>query len=92
MTNQQGLTSACRYCRFYQPDGLHRGACQQLNVSVNSNWKACQLALPAFANTWENAQELTHANWQTELPQVIHAEELNAATLEFSTSLLSVNN
>ena len=93
MNDRNCLTTACRYCRFYQPDGLHRGACGQLNVSVDSDWKACQLALPAFANTWENAEELTHANWQPELPQVIHSEaQLNIVSLELSSSSLSVNN
>ena len=94
MNDRNCLTTACRYCRFYQPDGLHRGACQQLNVSVNSDWKACQLALPAFANTWENAEELTHANWQSEIPQVITSKaQLNIVSLELSSSSsLSVNN
>ncbi len=93
MTNQDCLTSACRYCRFYQPDGLHRGACQQLNVSVHSDWKACQLALPAFANTWENAEELTHANWQSQIPQTIElASEVISPARQLSPSSSNVNN
>jgi hypothetical protein len=94
MTNQNCLTSACRYCRFYRPEGLHGGACQQLGVSVHSDWKACQLALPAFASTWENAEELTIANWQVELPQVIHNNEEvnNVVSLELNRSSLGVNN
>ncbi len=93
MKDRNCLTSACRYCRFYQPDGLHRGACQQLNVVVQSDWKACQLALPAFANTWENAEELTQVNWQPELAPVIHSTTASStASLTASTSSLSVNN
>jgi hypothetical protein len=93
MKDRDCLTSACRYCRFYQPDGLHRGTCGQLNVTVQSDWKACQLALPAFANTWQNAEELTQANWQPELPQVPHAhEKLNPVTFTATNSSLSVNN
>jgi hypothetical protein len=97
MIDQNCLTSACRYCRFYRPEGLHGGACQQLNVSVHSNWKACQLALPAFANTWENTEELTVVNWQEKLPQnlpqVIYGnEELSTANLELSSSSTNVNN
>jgi hypothetical protein len=93
MKDRNCLTSACRYCRFYQPEGLHRGACGQLNVVVQSDWKACQLALPAFANTWENAKELTQANCQPELSPVAHSPaELSTASLTASTSSLSVNN
>jgi hypothetical protein len=94
MTNQNCLTSACRYCRFYRPEGLHGGACQQLGVSVHSDWKACQLALPAFASTWENAEELTTANWQVELPQALHNNEEvnNVVSLELNRSSLGVNN
>jgi hypothetical protein len=94
MTNQNCLTSACRYCRFYKPEGLQGGACQQLGVFVHSDWKACQLALPAFASTWENAEELATAHWQVELPQVLHknAEINHVGSLELNRSSLSVNN
>ena len=77
MTNQNCLTSACRYCRFYRPEGQHGGNCQQLNVSVHSNWKACQLALPAFATTWDDVGELAHR--QAEVAQTISQEELNSS-------------
>jgi hypothetical protein len=94
MTNQNCLTSACRYCRFYRPEGLHGGACQQLGVSVRSDWTACQLALPAFASNWHNAEELATANRQVELPQLIQAEELNNVTvgLELKNTPVGVNN
>jgi hypothetical protein len=92
MTNQKCLASACRYCRFYRPEGLRGGACQQLGVSVHSDWKACQLALPAFASTWNNAEELATANWQIELPQVISSESLSIAGLELTTSSVGINN
>ncbi|WP_373538685.1 hypothetical protein [Chamaesiphon sp.] len=93
MSNQNCLTSACRYCRFYRPEGLHGGACQQLGVSVQSDWKSCQLGLPAFANTWENAEELSAANRPTELPQVLHSLQFHpVTTLELSSSLVGENN
>jgi hypothetical protein len=93
MTNQNCITSACRYCRFYRPEGLHGGACQQLGVSVRSEWKACQLGLPAFANNWENAEELANANRQIGLPQVLHSEELsNAVELDLNRNSIAVNN
>jgi hypothetical protein len=93
MTNQNCITSACRYCRFYRPEGLHGGACQQLGVSVRSNWKACQLGLPAFANNWENAEELATANRQPQAHQLIRDLDLvETNQIELNRMPLSVNN
>jgi hypothetical protein len=93
MTNQNCITSACRYCRFYRPEGLHGGACQQLGVSVRSDWKACQLGLPAFANTWENAEELATANRQPQAPQLINTQDLiESSNLDSMRMPLSINN
>jgi hypothetical protein len=52
------LTSACRYCRFYNPEGRRGGACQQLGVPVEAGWKACSLALPPFTSAWESLEEI----------------------------------
>ncbi len=52
MKSQNFLTSACRYCRYYQPEGRRGGMCQQLGVQVQGSWKACALALPPFARSW----------------------------------------
>lgn len=49
-------TSACRYCRHYQLEGRRGGECQQLGVPVRGNWKACSLALPLFAPSWESLE------------------------------------
>ncbi len=46
-------TSACRCCRYYQPEGRRGGMCQQLNVPVRGSWKACSLALSPFAPDWD---------------------------------------
>ena len=93
MIDQNCITSACRYCRFYRPEGLHGGACQQLNVSVRSDWKACQLGLPAFGNSWENADQLAAANRTVEVPQIIHNEKVTMVVeLELSGPSLSNNN
>lgn len=51
------LTSACRYCRHYQPEGRRGGICQQLNAPVQAGWKACSLAIPAFAPSWESLED-----------------------------------
>ncbi|WP_016950048.1 hypothetical protein [Anabaena sp. PCC 7108] len=51
------LTSACRYCRHYQPEGRRGGMCQQLGALVQASWKACPLAIPAFAPSWETLED-----------------------------------
>ncbi|PPS44815.1 hypothetical protein [Chroococcidiopsis sp. TS-821] len=53
MKNVNFPTSACRYCRYYQPEGRRGGCCQMLGVLVQGNWKACELSLPAFAPSWD---------------------------------------
>lgn len=50
------LTSACRHCRYYQPEGRRGGMCQRLGAPVQSTWEACALAIPAFATTWEDME------------------------------------
>lgn len=50
--------SACRYCRHYCVEGRRGGMCQQLGVPVRGSWKACSLALPPFAPSWESIEEL----------------------------------
>ncbi len=39
---------SCRYCSFYRPQGRRGGACQRLNVPVESSWQACSLCVPSF--------------------------------------------
>jgi hypothetical protein len=51
------LASACRYCRHYQPEGRRGGVCQQLGAPVQATWKACSLALPPFAPSWETLED-----------------------------------
>lgn len=52
------LTSACKYCRYYQPEGRRGGVCQQLGAPVRGSWKACSLALPPFAPSWESLEDV----------------------------------
>jgi hypothetical protein len=52
------LTSACRHCRHYTPEGRRGGNCQQLSVPVQSHWKACSLAVSPFGPSWENLEDL----------------------------------
>lgn len=51
-------TSACRYCRFYSPEGRRGGTCSQLGVEVESNWKPCQFASPVFQDNWQPLPEI----------------------------------
>jgi hypothetical protein len=32
--------------------------CQQLGVPVRGSWKACSLALPSFASSWESIEKI----------------------------------
>jgi hypothetical protein len=59
------LASACRHCRFYQPEGRRGGHCSQLDAPVRGNWKACSLAIPPFAPSWEALEGLRL--WQEEM-------------------------
>ena len=43
------LNSACRHCQYYKPEGRRGGMCQLLGVTVQGSWRACHLAIPAFA-------------------------------------------
>ncbi len=46
-------TVTCRHCRYYSPEGRRGGVCQKLMTAVESNWKACSLAMSPFAPSWE---------------------------------------
>ncbi len=48
--------STCRACRFYAPEGRRGGQCQQLGAPVSGRWKACSLAFPPFAPSWETIE------------------------------------
>lgn len=58
MNPLNSLTSCCRNCRYYEPEGRRGGACQQLNVPVQATWKSCSLASPAFTPSWKALQDL----------------------------------
>ncbi|ELR96897.1 hypothetical protein [Gloeocapsa sp. PCC 73106] len=58
MKDSKLLASACRYCRYYSPQGRRGGMCSLLNVLVQPGWKSCDFAVPPFATTWEKLQEI----------------------------------
>ncbi|BAZ45935.1 hypothetical protein NIES4102_29630 [Chondrocystis sp. NIES-4102] len=53
-------TSACRYCRFYKPEGRRGGSCQQLGVPVQGSWKACAFACHPFKTTLKKLEDILH--------------------------------
>ncbi len=58
METPQILTSCCRCCQHYTPEGRRGGHCAQLHVPVKGGWTACSLAIPAFSMSWEEAHEM----------------------------------
>ncbi|TVQ45368.1 MAG: hypothetical protein EA365_08000 [Gloeocapsa sp. DLM2.Bin57] len=58
MNEPHRITSACRYCRHYCPEGRRGGLCNQLGVEVQANWKSCSFALPPFVTPWEKIQDI----------------------------------
>jgi hypothetical protein len=58
MKNIKSFTSACRYCRHYQPEGRRGGTCGQLGAPVQGSWKACCFALPPFTPSWESLEDV----------------------------------
>ncbi len=38
----------CCFCRYFQLTGYRWGYCEQLNVYVQGNKNACQVAIPPF--------------------------------------------
>jgi hypothetical protein len=58
MKHIKSLTSACRYCHYYKPEGRRGGVCQQLGAPVQGSWKACPLAIPPFAPSWESLEDV----------------------------------
>lgn len=48
MTAGKCGTTRCGLCRFYSHEGRRGGLCHQLNVNVDSHWKACCLAESPF--------------------------------------------
>ncbi|MEG3840620.1 hypothetical protein [Microcoleus sp. herbarium14] len=80
------LTSACRHCRHYTPEGRRGGVCDLLSVPVQSQWKACSLAVSPFGSSWENIEEI--GLWQEQavmLQETVTVAERNAYQLTGTT-------
>ena len=60
MKRVNNTNSSCRHCRFYRPEGRRGGACQKLNVPVESNWEACSLASSPFTSSLKELEKIIH--------------------------------
>jgi hypothetical protein len=58
MRKVNGGVSACRHCQYYLAEGRRGGQCQQLGAPVQGAWKACPLAIPPFAPSWEGGHDV----------------------------------
>jgi hypothetical protein len=63
------ITSACRYCRHYHPEGRRGGMCAQLGVQVQAHWESCAFALPPFVTTWEKLNDIVLLETSLSLPE-----------------------
>jgi hypothetical protein len=81
------LTSACRHCRHYTPEGRRGGICDLLSVPVQSQWKACSLAVSPFGESWENITEIELWQEQTAIVHetAVTVSERNACQLTGTT-------
>ena len=85
MKTSNSLVSTCRYCRYYKSQGRRGGTCQLLDGSVHRDWKACHLATPAFAPSWENLEDMMN------LPDAMPAVTARPLVCEISQSSVEFN-
>ncbi|MEL6928223.1 MAG: hypothetical protein AAFO95_06290 [Cyanobacteria bacterium J06600_6] len=78
-------TSACRYCRYYEPEGRRGGSCQLLGVPVESSWKACSFATSPFETTLEKLENIL------QLETSVSLTSTNTAVEPFSSTDLQGN-
>ena len=78
METIRSLASACRYCRYYKPEGRRGGVCHQLGAPVQGKWTACSLAVPPFAPSWEGLEDV----WQMSETTKAFSPNLDKVTAE----------
>ena len=91
MKEINSLTSACRHCRFYKPQGRRGGSCQMLGVPVEGSWKACTLASSPFTTTLKKLEDIFHLealseescrNISTEISQIKTKDNYQTAVIQ----------
>jgi len=65
MEHSPASVSTCRFCSHYDPQGRRGGECRKLGVPVRGYWRACPLAVAAFAN------DISPANPSPTIPQML---------------------
>ena len=85
MNTSNSLVSTCRYCRYYKSEGRRGGTCQLLDGAIHGGWKACHLAIPAFAPSWENLEDMMN------LPDAIPVVTVRPLVCEISQSSVESN-
>ena len=93
MKEINSLTSVCRHCRSYKPEGRRGGSCQMLGVPVQGSWKACTLASSPFETTLKKLEDIFHLealseescrNISTQIPQVTTKNNYQTSVLQKS--------
>lgn len=82
MRTLTSIISTCRYCQHYSSEGRRGGYCNQLGAPVQGCWKACSLAIPPFAPSWEAAAGIKI--WHEPLESL--EDELSIACLDLEMS------
>ena len=81
MSNFEPVVSVCRHCQSYRLEGRRGGHCGQLGSLVQGAWKACSLAIPPFAPSWESQEGIKH-----ELAQLLKNQWQQLEVLEHQVS------
>ena len=81
MSNFEPVVSVCRHCQSYRLEGRRGGNCSQLGSLVQGAWKACALAIPPFAPSWESQEGIKH-----ELVQLLRSQRQQLDVLEHQIS------
>ena len=77
MRDFEPVVSVCRHCQNYTLEGRRGGHCNQLGSLVKGSWKACSLAIPPFAPSWESQSGIKY-----ELAQRIRKQQQQLEELE----------
>ncbi|MGV0026528.1 hypothetical protein [Phormidesmis priestleyi] len=91
MKSSDPLTSACRHCRYYMPEGRRGGHCSQLSVSVQGSWTACSLARPVFASTWDFTKIRIWKEESLETHSLPTMSELNTTNLREASRAIALD-
>lgn len=81
MRDFEPVVSVCRHCQNYNLVGRRGGHCSQLRSLVQGAWKACSLAIPPFAPSWESQVGIKH-----ELAQLLKKQQQQLDILEVQSA------